>query len=162
MLAFACPNCRCKLRARDSMAGKKVHCPGCRTVVRIPAPTPLPEAPGATVQHRAPDRTPRPASWLRLPGYEVLGELGRGGLGVVYKARQQLLDRVVAIKVVLLSPDEYPDSLSRFEKEAVAVARLRHPNIVTAFDSGRHEGRLFLVMELLEGEDLDRRLSRDG
>jgi serine/threonine protein kinase len=98
----------------------------------------------------------------RLTGYEILGELGRGGMGVVYKARQVNLDRIVAIKSVLLREDGQRESVARFEKEAVAVAKLRHPNIVTAFDFGKTGDSLYFVMELLEGEDLDQRLMREG
>jgi hypothetical protein len=97
-----------------------------------------------------------------IPGYQVLDVLGRGGMGVVYRARQTNLDRVVAIKTVLVSQLGKSGVAARFEKEARTVARLRHPNIVTAYDFGRHEGRLYFVMELLEGHDLDRFLMARG
>lgn len=97
-----------------------------------------------------------------IPGYEILGVLGRGGMGIVYRARQQNLDRTVAIKTVLLSQLTQAEAVGRFEKEARTVGGLRHPNIVTAFDFGRHQGRLFLVMELLEGETLEDRIEREG
>jgi serine/threonine protein kinase len=91
-----------------------------------------------------------------------LTELGRGGMGVVYKARQENLNRVVALKTVLIGPQTKTTVLARFAKEAQAVAQLRHPNIVVAFDFGRQDDRLYFVMELLEGEDLSVRLSRGG
>jgi len=93
------------------------------------------------------------------PGYEVLSLVGQGGMGVVYRARQKALNRLVALKTVLLSQMSAPTALARFEQEAMTVARLRHPNIVTAYDLGRHEGRLYFVMELVEGQDLERYLA---
>jgi serine/threonine protein kinase len=97
-----------------------------------------------------------------IPGYEILGVLGRGGMGVVYKARQTALDRLVAVKTVVLGQFARADLVARFEQEARTVARFRHPNIVTAYDFGRHEGRLFFVMELLEGETLEDYVARHG
>jgi eukaryotic-like serine/threonine-protein kinase len=97
-----------------------------------------------------------------IPNYEILSVIGRGGMGIVYRARQKNLDRVVAIKTVLLSLLSHSGAVARFEQEAMAVARLRHPNIVTAYDFGRHGGRLFFVMELLEGETLEAMIDRLG
>src|SRR5262245_58328724 len=85
--------------------------------------------------------------------YEVLGELGRGGMGVVYRARDPLLDREVAITVVpptLLTPD----AELRFQREAQIVARMDHPAIVTVYDIGQHEGALFFVMPVVHGTHL--------
>jgi eukaryotic-like serine/threonine-protein kinase len=90
-----------------------------------------------------------------VPGYELLGVIGHGGMGVVYRARQTTLDRIVAIKTILVSQMADPQMAMRFEKEARAVARLQHPNIISAIDFGQHDGRLFFVMELVEGEDLE-------
>jgi hypothetical protein len=98
-----------------------------------------------------------------FPGYEILGVIGRGGMGMVYRARQKTLNREVAIKTVLVAGGALgAASLGRLEKEAVTVASLRHPNIVTAYDFGRLAGRLYFVMELLEGEDLENRIARQG
>jgi hypothetical protein len=97
-----------------------------------------------------------------FPGYEILGVIGRGGMGMVYRARQKNLNREVAIKTVLLGGSGTAAAIGRLEKEAVTVASLRHPNIVTAYDFGRLAGRLYFVMELLEGEDLDNRITRRG
>jgi ABC-type transport system substrate-binding protein/tRNA A-37 threonylcarbamoyl transferase component Bud32 len=91
--------------------------------------------------------------------YEILGELGRGGMGVVYKARDPKLNREVAVKLIppsLLTPE----SRRRFEAEAQVVARLDHPAIVSIHDFGQHEESLFFVMPVVEGENL-RKLIRE-
>src|ERR1035438_2229237 len=90
----------------------------------------------------------------RLGPYEVLSPLGAGGMGEVYRARDKKLDRDVAIKVLPESIASDPDSLARFEREAKAVAALSHPNILSIFDFGTHDGISYAVMELLEGETL--------
>ena len=102
----------------------------------------------------------RPAE--AVPGYEILGLLGKGGMGVVYRARQKSLDRVVALKTVLLSELADPGAAGRFEHEAQAVARLMHPHIIAAYDFGRHQGRLFFAMELVKGEDVEKLVARCG
>ena len=95
----------------------------------------------------------------RLGRYELVEELGRGAMGVVYKARDPKIDRLVAIKVI--APGEGPDPTEReqrrdrFQREARAAGRLTHPNIVTIHDVGEDQGRAYLVMELIEGEPFD-------
>ncbi|MBS0266648.1 MAG: serine/threonine protein kinase, partial [Planctomycetes bacterium] len=102
---------------------------------------------------------PRPARPFScaLPGYEVLEELGRGGHGVVYRARQLGLNRPVAIKVLRKGSFATPQELSRFLAEAESVARLSHPQIVQVFAVGEYEGLPFFAMELLEGGSLAER-----
>ncbi len=90
----------------------------------------------------------------RLGPYEVLAPLGAGGMGEVYRARDSKLKREVAIKVLPQSLAGDPEALARFEREALAVAALSHPNILAIFDFGTHEGIFYAVMELLEGETL--------
>ena len=91
--------------------------------------------------------------------YEVLGELGRGGMGVVHRARDPLLNREVAVKLIS-SADLAPDTEGRFQREAQIVAQMDHPAIVPIYDLGRHEGSLFFVMPLVGGTTL-LRLIRD-
>jgi TolB-like protein/tetratricopeptide (TPR) repeat protein len=90
----------------------------------------------------------------RLGPYEILSPLGAGGMGEVYRARDSKLKRDVAVKVLPQSLSADPDALARFEREALAVAALSHPNILSIFDFGSHEGTAYAVMELLEGETL--------
>ncbi|MBI2898812.1 MAG: protein kinase [Planctomycetes bacterium] len=93
----------------------------------------------------------------RLGRYEILGELGRGGMGVVYRARDAELNRTVAVK--LLRGVAEGDTRSRFLREARTAALLRHPGIVPVFDIGEEKGQPFFVMELIEGQGLDRALA---
>lgn len=93
--------------------------------------------------------------------YELLEMLGRGGMGVVYRARQLSLNRVVAVKVLLAGEFADDGAKRRFEAEATAAGRLRHPNIVAVHEIGEHEGRLFFSMELVEGRTFAD-LTRDG
>jgi serine/threonine protein kinase/Tfp pilus assembly protein PilF len=95
----------------------------------------------------------------RLGPYEILAPLGAGGMGEVYRARDTRLERDVAVKVLPESLVEDADALERFEREAKAVAALSHPNILAIHDFGRHEGVVYAVMELLEGETLKDRMA---
>jgi serine/threonine protein kinase len=91
----------------------------------------------------------------KIGKYDVLGVIGRGGMGVVYKAIDTRLDRVVAIKMIIGDFAGHPDMLARFFREAQSLGSLQHPNIVTVFDLGDYDGNPYLVMEYLEGEGLD-------
>src|SRR5580693_1305051 len=96
----------------------------------------------------------------KLGKYLILGELGRGAGGVVYRARDPILNRLVALKTITTGLAEYPDLLQRFYQEAQSAGGLQHPNIVTIYDLGDADGIPFIAMELLEGESLDQLISR--
>jgi serine/threonine protein kinase/tetratricopeptide (TPR) repeat protein len=156
-----------------SLAGKTVACPVCGADTEVipddPAdpshslgkptgwpsdlPTPSPNLAPTLVtkeERNLEDLAPISA----VPGYTVLCELGRGGMGVVYKARQEGLKRTVALKMILAGAHASSDTLTRFKVEAEAVARLQHPNIVQVYEIGEHEGRPYFSMEFVDGGDL--------
>ncbi len=89
-----------------------------------------------------------------VPGYEILAERGRGGMGVVYRARQTGLNRTVALKMLLPEAAATAELLARFRREAEALARLRHPNIITVYDVGDCQGRPYFTMEYVAGPNL--------
>jgi hypothetical protein len=93
------------------------------------------------------------------PGYEILGELGRGGMGVVYKAKQVALNRVVALKMILAGGHAGAELRRRFLAEAQAVAKLKHPHIVQVFDLGEHQGHPYFALEFVAGGSLDKQLA---
>src|SRR5512140_3037357 len=95
----------------------------------------------------------------RVGKYEVLSKLGEGGMGVVYRAKDPLIDRVVAIKKMTGTFAEDAEARERFLREARAVGRLQHPNIVTIYELGVEENSPFMVMEYIEGKGLDKVLS---
>jgi len=127
-------------------------CPYCGTLCTESA-GPLP--PTKFAEHRAPKPVGEPPQ-TEFPGYEVLGVLGRGGMGVVYKARQIRTDRLVALKV----PGHLDlETRVRFTAEAQAAARLSHPNIIQVYEVGDHNGRPFLALEYVDGGTLAAKLT---
>jgi hypothetical protein len=96
---------------------------------------------------------PRPQPWPEVPGYQIVGEVGRGGMGVVYKARQVALNRFVAVKMICTDADEVDDRI-RFLGEAESVAAIQHPNVVQIHAFGQADDRPYLVMEYVAGGSL--------
>jgi hypothetical protein len=114
-------------------------------------------APPAAAAARAVEERP-----TAIGPYQVVGELGRGGAGVVYVARSVALDRLVALKVIRPERLDRPELVERFEIEARAAARLQHPGIVAVHDVGEAGGRRYLVLELVPGRSLAAKLAADG
>src|SRR4051812_18946902 len=112
----------------------------------LPPPPGTPLAPTGFGWPPAPPRAP-PA----LDGYDVGDEVGRGGMAVVYRARQRSLDRWVALKVLFPGPGTGPEDAARVRAEAEAVARLQHPNVVHVYEVGERHGCPYLLLEYADG-----------
>ncbi len=97
-----------------------------------------------------------------VPGYKILELIGRGGMGVVYRAEQLDLERTVALKTILVSNVNDPTVAARFEREAKALARLQHPSIVQALNFGKHEGRYYFAMEYVPGRNCEQAIRQRG
>ena len=112
-----------------------------------------PTQPSASGPESPPDEAPT------VEGYEILERIGQGGMGIVYRARQHGLERLVALKMIRGGSHAAPEHLARFRIEARSVARLRHPNVVQIYDVGQADGLPFVALELLEGGSLDHRVA---
>jgi serine/threonine protein kinase len=114
---------------------------------------------GREVQGNLQEEAVGTAELPNLPGYQILGFLGRGGMGTVFKARQTNLNRLVALKMILAGSAASAKELARFHTEAEAVARLQHPHIVQIHDVGQHQGCPYLALEFVEGGTLAQKLA---
>src|SRR5262245_22295384 len=140
-------------------------CPECMLKAGLAAET-REIGPGGTIVTKPnPQQPPRVEEIAtHFPQFEILQCLGRGGMGVVYKARQKSLDRIVALKILAPEKEKAPQFAERFSREAKTLAKLNHPNIVTVHDFGETNGMFYLVMEFVDGVNLrqllrERRLS---
>jgi WD40 repeat protein len=125
----------------------------------IVLPPPVPVGPVRAAAPVLPSGDGPDRASIRLPGYEILGVLGRGGMGVVYKARQRGLTRIVALKMILAGAHAGAAERERFRWEGEAVARLQHPNIVQIYEVGEHEGLAYFSLEYCGGGTLAGRLA---
>jgi CheY-like chemotaxis protein len=125
----------------------------------------------STKWEEGPSPDPHQGTWVQglttldrpvLAGYEILEELGQGGMGVVYKARHERMNRVVALKLIDKHHLADPDSIHLFYREIEAAAQLSHPNIVLAYDAGQYNETHYFAMEYIEGIDLDSLLEQHG
>ncbi len=133
-------------------------------VSKVPGDTPKNSA---TIDHVSkgpgkPSAKAIPAAAPTVAGYKILGVLGRGGMGVVYKARELKLNRVVALKMILQGAHADAEHLARFRAEAEAVARLHHPNIVQIFEINEIDGLPYLALEFCPGGSLSAKLKAAG
>ncbi len=157
--ARTCPECGVDVPA-DAPQGL---CPQCLLRLGIArASDPAGSAPASTVAYHGPGTAPRPAELAGLfPQLEILELLGQGGMGAVYKARQRGLDRLVALKILPPAVSGDPAFAERFTREARALARLNHPNVVTVYDFGQAGGLYYFLMEYVDGVNL-RQMLRAG
>ena len=141
-IIFACTNCQLELEVGAETIGTQVACPSCHTVLVVPRKE---LGPGVTIG-----------------GFQIQKLLGAGGMGQVYLAIQLSLEREVALKILPSQMSLRPEAVQRFLSEVKLLARLEHPNIVTAFEAGEDTGVLFLAMAYVRGESLEAKLKRTG
>ena len=146
-----------EVAARSASSTTQARPPASDATIIAPA-----SGPAATVLSPSGTNLPRraPGKLTHVGKYEILGEIGRGGMGVVFKARHPGLDRVVALKMLIATGD--PEHVERFQREARSAARMgKHPNLVQVHDVGEENGSFYFTMEFVEGQGFDREIHVD-
>src|SRR5262245_15488418 len=147
MVRLACPSCTHELVVENAPVGATIGCPACGRPVAVPTPMPsgVDEDQYATVAP-TPGESRATGGGLVPPGLELLGGRGRGGMGVVYRARETCLNRVVALKMILAGGHAGAEERQRFLAEAEAIARVTHPGIVQVHEYGVHAGLPYFAL----------------
>ncbi len=142
IITVKCPSCQSKVKAVENEFGREKDCPNCSSTVEVPK---------AHV-----------GEGVTLGKYDIIARIGKGGMGEVFLAEQQVMQRRVALKVLPSSMTTDEEAVKRFLKEARMSARFDHPNIVTVLDAGHDNGFFFIAMTYVQGETLDQKITRDG
>jgi len=181
-MIIPCRKCGKKLKIKKSLAGKRVKCPSCGSTFIVPklendSPFMKKDVQSAGKEAKQEEKQEekkeeRKASETSVTSstetsgmiitesdfeenYEVIDEIARGGMGIVYKARQKSLNRIVAVKVMLAGEDASEMDIKRFLREAEACSNLKHPNIIDIFDIGKYKDNFYFAMEFIDGEMFD-------
>src|SRR5262249_9500396 len=168
---ISCLSCGHAIEVPDRRAGAALVCPSCgkealetggpdgaETDETQPPPQTRPPQDAADLPSTLAPQAPRATAAIPQ-GYQILSEIGRGGMGIVYKATQVALNRVVALKMLLHGGHAQQGDFARFRTEAESLARLQHPGIVAIHEIGELVGLPFFAMEWCEGGSLDRKLA---
>ncbi|MCX7944536.1 MAG: serine/threonine protein kinase [Deltaproteobacteria bacterium] len=160
-----CPICEYVNDVSIYVTGQKVRCERCQVPFEVKRSESFDGIGGKSGdlsrgigQNNAPKETLIFSDIPQISGYEIIGLIGKGGMGAVYKARQLSLNRLVAIKVLKGEYATQKDFILRFNREAEVLAKLSHPNIVPIIDKGAKDGLFYFVMEFIEGETLRQKL----